>query len=142
MNRVSIDLANCYGIKSLQYNFNFTDKNFCAIYAQNGVMKSSLAQTFYDLANGVPSADRIFPTKTTKRSIKDENGAELVKESVLALRPYDEEFGPTEKTCNLLVNSKLRKEYEQLQIGIEEAEQRLLKAILLQAHSRRDFQTE
>jgi len=52
MDRVKIDLKNCYGIKGLRADLDFTKTPAYAIYAPNGVMKSSLAQTFKDAANG------------------------------------------------------------------------------------------
>lgn len=109
MNRITIDLENCYGIRKLRHEFDFTARKAYAIYAANGSMKSSLAQTFKDIADGKKSVDRIFPTRATTRKITDENGAELPKESVLVLQPYDEFFGHTEKTSTLLVNNKLRR---------------------------------
>ena len=77
-------------------------------------MKSSFAQTFQDIVDGAISKDRIFMARANKRSIKDENGADLSKENVLVIRPYDEVLGHSEKTSTLLVNPTLRKEYEAL----------------------------
>lgn len=47
----------------------------------------------------------MFPDRPTKRSVLDENDAELDPESVLIIRPYDEEFGTSERTSTLLVNA-------------------------------------
>jgi len=44
MNRVTVDLKNCYGIKKLQHTFDFTQRKAYAIYAPNGSMKSSFAE--------------------------------------------------------------------------------------------------
>lgn len=46
MDRVKVDLENCYGIKKLQHNFDFKKEKVYAIYAPNGVMKTSFAQAF------------------------------------------------------------------------------------------------
>src|ERR1019366_733033 len=119
MGKVKIELENCYGIRKLQYDFNFLQKRVYAIYAPNGAMKTSLAQTFKDMADGVDSRDRIFPSRVNVRKITDENGHALPKESVLVLPPYDEFFGHTEKTSTLLVNNKLRKEFEKLNADLE-----------------------
>jgi hypothetical protein len=62
MDQVSVDLQNCYGIKALKEVLDFKKTRAYALYAPNGVMKSSLAQTFADAANRVDSRDRIFPT--------------------------------------------------------------------------------
>jgi hypothetical protein len=133
MNRVSIDLQNCYGIGKLSHQFNFSGQKAYAIYAPNGSMKSCLAQTFKDVADGVDSKDRIFSGRKTVRKITDENGAELPKESVLVLAPYDEFFGHTEKTSTLLVNNVLRKEFEQLHADIEKSKATFLKAMKAQS---------
>jgi hypothetical protein len=44
MNRVTVSLANCYGIRKLQHEFDFSQRKAYAIYAPNGSMKSSLAR--------------------------------------------------------------------------------------------------
>jgi len=142
MNRVSIDLTNCYGIKKLTKQFDFSQGRVYAIYAPNGAMKSSLAQTFQDVAAGTPSTDRIFPARASARKITDENGRELTKESIFVVLPYDEEFGYTEKTSTLLLDAKLRKEYEQLYAEIDKAKETLLKALKEQAHSNRPIDQE
>lgn len=142
MNRVSIDLENCYGIKRLRTQFDFSQERVFAIYAPNGVMKSSLAQTFQDIADSTLSTDRIFPTRASRRIIADEHGVDLNKESILVVRPYDEEFAHTEKTSTLLVDPKLRKEYEQLNVEIEKSKELLLKALKLQSNSKKSLEQE
>ena len=60
MKKLIVDLENCYGIKKLKTEFDFSKREAYAIYAPNGSMKSCLAQTFKDVADGVASRDRIF----------------------------------------------------------------------------------
>src|SRR4051812_32926703 len=86
---LTLDLENCYGIRKLQAQLDFSHANAIAVYAPNGSMKSSLAQTFHDVANGQVSRDRIFPDRQTSRSIKDDTGKDLAKECVLVVGPYD-----------------------------------------------------
>src|SRR5260370_41505488 len=109
MKRVGVDLEYCYGIKKLSLQLDFSTERVYALYAPNGAMKSSLAQTFADISKGVLSKDRIFPERTCKRVVVDENGNELSKDSVFVVRPYDEEFAHSEKTSILLVEASLRK---------------------------------
>ena len=142
MDQVKVGLKNCYGIKKLEHTFDFSKTPAYAIYAPNGVMKSSLALTLQDAADQTASKDRIFPDRETKRSITDETGAEVEGDRVFVVSPYDPEFGPTEKTSTLLVDAKLRKEYDDLHIAIDKAKDTLLKAIKQQAHSRKDFEEE
>lgn len=142
MNRVTVSLTNCYGIKKLTAQFDFSKSRVYAVYAPNGVMKSSLAQTFRDVAADVPSADRIFPARTCARKITDEHGRDLTKESVFVVCPYDEEFGHTEKTSTLLLDAKLRKQYEQLYAEIDKARETLLSALKEQSHSKKPIEEE
>ncbi|MEJ0092452.1 MAG: hypothetical protein WDN46_03185 [Methylocella sp.] len=74
MDRVNVDLQNCYGIKKLEREFDFSAMSAYAIYAPNGVMKSSLAATFQDAAAKRKSVDRIVIARKTSRKITDETG--------------------------------------------------------------------
>ena len=142
MNKLNVELENCYGIKKLIVEFDFTKKKVFAIYAPNGVMKSSLAQTFKDIADNVASKDRVFPTRSCVRKVIDENGINLAKESVLVIRPYDEVFGHSQKTSTLLVDSVLREEYEQLHLEIDISKTSLLKVLKDQSGSKKDLEKE
>lgn len=46
MNKLNIELTNCFGIDSLNYEFDFEKGNTFSIYARNGLMKTSFAKTF------------------------------------------------------------------------------------------------
>lgn len=142
MNKLNIDLDNCYGIKNLQMQFDFSEQKAYVIYAPNGSMKSSLAQTFKDVADATASKDLIFPDRVCSRKITDENGVELLKESVLVVRPYDEVVGHTEKTSTLLVDTELRKEYEQLHVEIDKSKEMFLNALNEQSSSKKDLEKE
>ena len=69
MKEINVGLENCYGIKKLSKNFDFSAKSTYAIYAPNGIMKTSLAKTFLDLSNGAESQDSIFTERETKVSV-------------------------------------------------------------------------
>lgn len=143
MNTLKVELENCYGIKKLVTQFDFSQQKAYAIYAPNGAMKSSLAQTFQDVADAQASKDRIFSVRVSVRKISDENGVELPKESIYVIRPYeDEDIGHTEKTSTLLVDSKLRKEYEELHKDIDKSKDTFLKALKEQSGSKRDLEKE
>jgi energy-coupling factor transporter ATP-binding protein EcfA2 len=135
-------LENCYGIQKLKKEFDFSKGKAYAIYAPNGSMKSSLAQTFQDIADGKPSRDRIFPSRDSKRRIVDENTVDLPKENVLVVRPYDEVYSHSEKTSTLLVNAILRREYEQLYVSIDAAKETFLKALKEISGSKKNLEKE
>ncbi len=142
MKILTIKIENCYGIRKLDATLDFSDAKAIAIYAPNGSMKTSLAQTFEDVAAGAPSKDRIFPNRVCTRTITDESNADLSKDSVLVVRPYEETLGHSAKTSTLLVNATLRKEYENLHQEIDAAKDAFLKAMKEQSGSKRDLEKE
>lgn len=142
MKTLTLKLENCYGIRKLDEELDFSTAKAIAIYAPNGSMKTSLAQTFQDIAAGTDSKDRIFPARVCTRIVRDENGADLPKDSVLVVRPYEETLGHSKKTSMLLVNAALRKEYEDLHAEIDAAKDAFLKAMKEQSHSKRDLEKE
>jgi hypothetical protein len=141
MKTLKLDLQNCYGIKKLKAQFDFSADGAFAIYAPNGSMKSSLAQTFDDISKDAESKDRIFPDRKTLRSIVDEAAKAILKESIVVIRPYDEVYGHTEKTSTLLVNATLRTEYEPFAQGHRCCDV-LVKALRKQAGTKKDIESE
>jgi len=142
MKTLTINLENCYGIKKMATMLDFSTAKAIAIYAPNGSMKTSLAQTFEDIAAGTASKDRIFPDRVCTRVVRDENDADLPKDSVLVVRPYEETLEHSAKTSTLLVNTGLRKEYENLHTEIDKAKDAFLKAMKEQSGSKRDLEKE
>ena len=120
MKKLKIDLEHCYGIKKLQAEFDFeANGDVFTIYAPNGVMKTSLANTFRDVSKGIASSDRIWKENQTNRIIHDENDSELSPESVFVIEPYNEGYR-SERISTLLVNDDLRKRYDGIHKEIDE----------------------
>ncbi|MBK8246643.1 MAG: phage infection protein [Gemmatimonadetes bacterium] len=142
MDSLTLNLQHCYGIKRLRTELAFSTSPAIAIYAPNGVMKSSLAQVFKDIADGNDSRDRVFPHRVTTRTITFPDGRELGPESVLVLPPYEEVFGDADKTATLLVDARLRKEYESLFADIDKAKALLLRAVSTSAATKKDMAVE
>ncbi len=142
MKTLTLKLENCYGIRKLDEKLDYSTAKAIAVYAPNGSMKTSLAQTFQDIAAGTDSKDRIFPARACTRVVRDENDADLPKDSVLVVRPYEETLGHSTKTSTLLVNATLRKEYEDLHAEIDAAKDAFLKAMKEQSRSKRDLGKE
>jgi ABC-type Mn2+/Zn2+ transport system ATPase subunit len=142
MQTLKIKLENCYGIKKLKTDLDFSQARAIAVYAPNGAMKTSLAQTFRDLREGTDSLDRVFPDRKTVRQITDEKNKTVPQENIFVVSPYDEEYGHTEKTSTLLVDSKLRKEYDQLLQQVEASKETFLRNIKKQSGSKKDLEAE
>ncbi|MDV6377148.1 hypothetical protein ORD22_02575 [Sporosarcina sp. GW1-11] len=114
MDKIKVEIKNCYGIDSLENEFDFTKgKSTQVIYAPNGVMKTSFANVFDDYSKGVESQDLIFPMKESVRNIKDSVGDDISPESIFVIRPYDKSF-QSDKMSTLLVKDDLRKRYEKV----------------------------
>lgn len=128
MNKVKVDLKYCYGINSLLYEFDFDDRSTYAIYSPNGVMKTSFAKTFKDLSKDIKSEDQIFPENKAIRVITNDNN-DILPENVFVIEPYNETY-KSEKVSVLLVNAKLKNEYETIHLDIDEKKDALLKPLI------------
>jgi len=129
MKKLKLDLENCYGIKKLQYEFDFKKHgDVFTIYAPNGVMKTSLANTFRDISRSEATSDRIWKENETQRTIVNENGDELEPESVFVIEPYNEGYR-SDRISTLLVNNDLRKRYEDIHTEINEKAKTLTGAL-------------
>jgi len=141
MNQLKINLKNCYGIKKLEKDFDFLSNGTYAIYAPNGVMKTSFAKTFKDLSLGLNSKDLIFPERETIREIKKEDGSDVTKEEIFVVEPYNENFN-SEKMSTLLVNKELKGRYDEIHLKIDEEKDRLLKELRILSGLRDDTEEE
>lgn len=127
MDKLQIELENCYGIQNLKYDFDFDKGREFAIYAPNGAMKSSLARCFQDVENGRDSEDRIFPERTSKRVILAD-GVELDSDNVFVVEPYNETF-KSGRVSTLLVNKNLRDKYDDVRGKIDAEKDALVKEL-------------
>jgi hypothetical protein len=128
MNKVAVKLENCYGIKKLECEFDFSQKSVYSIYAPNGSMKTSFAKTFLDLSNNEDSKDSIFNDRVTTRKIVDEGNNNIVGEQVFVILPYVKDY-KSKKISTLLVNKELKEKYEAIHINIDEKKEILLKEL-------------
>jgi len=143
MLKASVNFENCYGIKKLTAEFDFTGGcNVFTVYAPNGVMKTSFANTFLDHSNDIPSSDRIWPSKTTTREIKDEHGHEINKNNVFVIEPYNQKF-KSGKLSTLLVDEALKSRFDAIHADIDKKADDLASALKantgLKAQIREEF---
>ena len=128
MNKINIQLENCYGIKNLEFSFDFTKKKTFSVYAPNGFMKTSFAKTFMDLSEGKDSKDLIFADRVTKRNITDETNNALSAEQIFVIEPYNENY-KSKKVSTLLVNKDLKEKYDNILSSIDEKKEILIKEL-------------
>ena len=126
MQELSVAFENCYGIRNLTYTFSFVQSRTYSIYAPNGFMKTSFCKTFSDLCENKGSGDLVFSERSCKREIKKENAVDLTGESILVIEPYNENF-QSGKASLLLVNQRIKNEYENALLKIEEKKEALFR---------------
>lgn len=129
MNKLKVNLENCYGIKKLEYTFDLeikgNSKGVYSIYAPNGFMKSSFARTFEDIQMGNSSRDIVFTERETVREVTID-GEDIAADNVFVIKPYSESYS-SEKTSLLLVNEELKKQYDEALADIEKKQKELIK---------------
>jgi len=128
MKKIKVSLQYCYGIKKLDYEFDFSNKKIFSLYAPNGVMKTSFAKTMKDLSEGAETKDLMFPDRKSTREIKDESGNDFNKNAVYVIPPYTEQFSFDKKTT-LLVNKELKDKYDAIHKKIDEEKDNFFKKL-------------
>lgn len=129
--RLLLDLTNCYGINRLQRELDFSKVNGVAgvysLYAPNGTLKTSLAKTFKDVAEGKVSKDTIFPERETLRTITVD-GQEIRPEQIMVINSYDESYS-SKQVSTLLVNEALKREYDDALKEVDDKRTLLIKEL-------------
>jgi hypothetical protein len=129
MEKLKVEIKNCYGINSLVNEFDFTNnKSTQVIYAPNGVMKTSFANVFDDYSKGIESKDLIYPMKESVRKIQDEFGEDINPESIFVIRHYDQ-FFKSNRMSTLLVKQDLREQYEKIHEKIDFEKEKLIQVL-------------
>ena len=118
VDKIKLNLANCYGIGKLDAELEFKHKGY-AIYAPNGVMKTSFAKTMIALSEGNSPEDQAFPERNTICEIAW-NNVDIKKEEIFVVKSYDDKYSP-DGVSTLLANEGLKAQYETIHKDIAEA---------------------
>lgn len=109
MKKVSIKMANCYGIKKLEYVFDFEKHKNYLIYASNGMMKTSFTKTFSALRGGKKPSDEVYGKKTTCDVFNDDDP--ILAENIFVINSYEDEY-ISPNSAKLMVHRELRQKYD------------------------------
>ena len=92
MNKLNIELTNCFGIDSLNHEFDFGIGNTFSIYARNGLMKTSFAKTFQLIQQGKKEniSDAIFGEPGS--AIVQIDGQDIEKKQVFVVKSYESSY--------------------------------------------------
>ncbi|OGH85617.1 MAG: hypothetical protein A2493_02010 [Candidatus Magasanikbacteria bacterium RIFOXYC12_FULL_33_11] len=121
MNKLKIELQNCYGIKKLNHEFDFSNCKTFVIYAPNGVMKTSFAKTLKNIAKDEKPCDQIDDTLTAVYNFFiDEDNNQIEPEEICVIEPYNKKTLDSEdKILTLLADEQTKKEYLEIFNEIE-----------------------
>lgn len=92
MNKLNIELTNCFGIDSLNHEFDFGKGNTFSIYARNVLMKTSFAKTFQLIQQGKKEniSDAIFGEPGS--AIVQIDGQDIEKKQVFVVKSYESSY--------------------------------------------------
>ena len=118
--KLSVNLKDCFGIKSLEKYFDFSESNTFVIYAPNGVMKMSFAKTVKTLIEGKIPNDQISPSLKSKYDFILDKGGQMDAKQFCVIEPYNEKAFESENNILLLLSDEgKKKEYFEIYKEIE-----------------------
>lgn len=116
MEKILVDLENCFGIGKLRHEFNFEKSKTHLIYAPNGTMKTSFARTFELISKNdsrnLPG-DRIYDERIPKCEILVDN-LQINPISILVVNAEDNSFDASSKISSFLASRELKERYDTL----------------------------
>ncbi len=128
MNKLKVSLNNCYGIQSLDHEFDFDSSRqrtkAYAVYAPNGLMKTSFSRTFEALAKGdVPKEERYNRIST---HTVEADGNAILKETVYVLKSEIDISSDSPAITNILVNPENKARYDELLVDLDKLKNKLI----------------
>jgi energy-coupling factor transporter ATP-binding protein EcfA2 len=126
MEKLFVLLENCYGIGKLEYTFDFNKHKTYSIYAPNGVMKTSFANTFKRLSENKEPEEKLY-NRIPKWEILDD-GTTIDVSKIVVIKSL-ETINTEKSQSTLLVDEHRKKEYEDINNKILEEKKRLISKI-------------
>jgi hypothetical protein len=124
IDKLIIDIKNCYGIESLDYEFEFgnlkehKNNRTISIYAPNGTMKTSLTKVFKDIKTGNLSEEQITNTKGTQDIYINNKNTVIKKEQIHVIDSYIQNY-ESKNITSLLLNKDLKEKLENIEESIK-----------------------
>ena len=106
MDKLNICFEHCYGIKHIDHEFDFSCGNVIAIYARNGLMKTSFAKTMKKIQDGKADEirDEIFSIEGTA-SVKAD-GQDISPDKVFVINSFESAYQAD--VTPLLINETIK----------------------------------
>lgn len=131
MDKLKVELINCYGISSFNETLDFTTHprkaKAYAIYAPNGLMKTSFTKTFDALSKGEQPKEERFNRQSTFKVETD--NSEIQKEQIYVLKSEIDIGTDNDAVTNILVNRESKSRYDSLVKELEKIKSKLVTAL-------------
>jgi len=113
MNTLKLELENCYWIKKLCHELNFSDCKTFVIYAPNGVMKTSFTKTCKNIAENTAPCDQIDPTlHPLYNFLVDGTTNQIIPQEICVIESYSAKALDSAKNIlTLLADEATKQEY-------------------------------
>ncbi|MCG3668558.1 hypothetical protein L5F24_11180 [Aliarcobacter butzleri] len=109
MQKLEVEFENCYGIKKLNEEFNFTtENNVNVIYAKNGLMKTSFAKIFKKFQDGKEGEikDIIFNNIPIIKNIKVDN-VDINRDEIFVINSFEKAY-ESGSISSLLIDDSIK----------------------------------
>lgn len=129
MNELKVVLNNCYGIQNLDKTFDFTSPNAkaYAVYAPNGLMKTSFTRTFDALSQGDQPKEERYGRPST--FVVEADGNTISKEMIYVLKSEIDISSDSPAITNILVNPSSKARYDELLVELDKSKNKLIASL-------------
>ena len=131
MDKLKINLENCFGIGKLNIEFDFKKSKTFLIYAPNGTMKTSFAKTFdliskKDIRN--QPCDRVYNLRVPKFDVLTDD-IPINPNNILVVNAEDNGFDASSKISSFLASKELKKKYDEIYLELNNRKVEFLKKL-------------
>lgn len=131
MEKIKIDLRNCFGIGAFVQEFDFSNTNSVLIYAPNGVMKTSFAKTFDCVAKddkkNMPK-DRIVDELESQYTVLVDD-ISIRPEIIFVAYAEDSKFDGSSKISRFIASKELKNEYDAIFVLLNDEKEKFIKKL-------------
>lgn len=131
MKTLDVNFKNCYGIRSLEHGFDFGDgkpgnKAF-AIYAPNGLMKTSFTRTFQKLAQGEIAEEERYNRLAVSEAFVD--SITISKDMIYVLKSEIDIQEDSPAITDILVDPESKSRYDALLVDLDKQKVQLINSL-------------
>lgn len=136
MIKLNLDWEKCFGISKLKQEFSFKEGHIQLVYAPNGAMKTSFANTmkYFETKNAKDKPkDRLNETQLSKYEIKVDD--DTLPDSMVYVINGDEEIDSSDSFVNFLASKELKAKYDEIYKQITKEKDALISKLKLISQS-------